>query len=259
MHRSSLILFHTGSDDGLILFHSNNESIDLDPDSSTVISIQFVPLKLNSRHCSIVLTNPELGDVVLSIIALVNKPLPMLPETLHHHHSTVMNSETNTLHLNTTVNSNVEEEIVMHISNSSLENALLEICKWEIGDNDLKRRLLAASLHYATLSSGVYKLQVNDFLEISQDGAEETVVFTIESSNKHFILPDHVNIPTAITGIPLSPNNSGDCLMCHANEEWWLLLLLFLLCIHVCVCRKCKIFLYSFMPARRASMNVMCL
>lgn len=194
--------FLTGSDDELKLFHSKDELIDLDPGSLTVITIQFVPLKLVARHCSVVLSNPDLGDVVLSITARVNKPLPTLPETLHSHHSTIVNSETRTLHLNTTATSTLREDIVIRNSNLALEKALLEISKWELSDSDLKRRLLTESLHYAALSSGVSKLQIDDFLRICQDESEESVAFTIEGSDdKHFILPNLVNVPTFITGI----------------------------------------------------------
>lgn len=163
--------------------------------------MKFVPLKLSPRHCSVVLANSDLGDIVLSVTAFVNKPVPILPEALQQHHSTVVDLETRTLHLNTASNLEVEENIIIRNCNISLENALLEVSKWELDEQDVKRTLLAESLHYAALSYGFTKLHLNDFLEIWNSGPEETIVFSVESSNqKQFTMPKQVNVPTAGTG-----------------------------------------------------------
>lgn len=189
--------FSSGSDDGLNLFHSNESSVCLDPNTPTVITVYFIPLKLTPRHCSIVLSSPDHGDIVISVTALVNNPLPTLPELLHPCRSTIVNVEARTIHFNTTSNLHVEENVIIHSSNVSLENALLEISKWELSDSDLKRRVLTESLHYKALSSGI----TLDFLELS---GNEAIVFTIEGSdNEHFVFPDQVTVPTisSATGI----------------------------------------------------------
>lgn len=163
--------------------------------------MQFVPLKLATRHCSVVLSNSELGDVVFSVTAFVNKPVPILPETKRQHRSTVVNSETRTLHLNTTSNLDFKEDIIIRNCNVSLENALLELSKWELDENDAKRSLLTESLHYAALSHGFSKLHVSDFLEISKSGSEETIVFSVErSDDRHFNMPTQVKVPTSGVG-----------------------------------------------------------
>ena len=185
----------SGSDDGLNLFHSSESSVCLDPDTPTVFTVHFIPLKLTPRHCSIVLSSPDHGDMVISVTALVNNPLPTLPELLHPCQSTVVDVEARTLHFNTTSNLHVEVNIIIHSPNVSLENAILEISKWELSESDLKRRTLTESLHYKALSSGI----TLDFLELSGD---EAIAFTIEGSDsEHFSFPDQVTVPTSATGM----------------------------------------------------------
>ena len=189
------------SDDGINLFHCKDKYIKLVPGASNMIAVIFVPLKLNPRHCSIVLFNSELGDIVLSISALVNHPIPLLPNTLHRHHHTVVNPETRTLHLNTVANSNVIEDIVLKSLNLAFEDALLEISKWKLNEHELNHRLLTGSLRYAALSSGISHLCLDDCVNFSNIGSEEFIVFTVEGSdNEHFILPKEVKVPTNVKG-----------------------------------------------------------
>ncbi len=195
------VCFLIGNDDGLNFFHCDENFVELDPDVSTSLTIQFVPLKLIARHCSVVLSNSDFGDFTLSICASVNQPFPTLPEIIHPNPSTVINMESRTLHLNTTTNSVVKENIVIRNSNVSLEKALLEISKWGLCGDQLKNELLAESLDYAALACGVSKLHIGNCLNVSSNKFEEAVVFTVNGNdNKHFIFPEQVNVPTSITG-----------------------------------------------------------
>ena len=199
------LLFPLGSDDGLNFFHCNDSVVEIDSDVSTAITIQFIPLKQMGRYCSVVLSNSEFGDLVLSICASVNQPQPTLPEIMHPNPSTVINMESRTLHLNATTNLAVKENIVIQNSNVSLEKALLEISKWGLCEDDSKNQLVMESLHYAALACGISKLHIGNCLNVSSNKFEEAVVFTVNGSdNKHFIFPEQVSVPTSITGIELS-------------------------------------------------------
>ena len=175
--------------------------ITLDPGSSHSITVCFVPLKLQGRHCCVVASSKELGDVVFSITAIVNSPIPLLPETLRSNHYTFINSDTRTLHLSATTETILKESIVIHNSNLSLENALLEISKSKLTDTYVKSRLLTESLHYAALSNGVANPQQMAFLETCNEADTELLLFRIEGSDdQHFIFPDHIKVPIAIEG-----------------------------------------------------------
>lgn len=182
------------------MFHSDKEVITLGHESSTDITIKFVPLKLKARHCCVVLSDEEVGDLVYSISATVNKPLPLLPEILHHKHCTFLNSETRTLHLNTRANSPLSESIIICSTNLFLEKALIEISKWKL---NFRKRFLTESLHYAALSNGVSNPHHKKFLNTcTNESDEEVLVFKIENSDSvHFIIPDQVIVPTTITGM----------------------------------------------------------
>ena len=181
----------------------------LESDVSTAITIQFIPLKQIARHCSVVLSNSEFGDLVFSICASVNQPHPTLPEILHPNPSTVVNTESRTIHLNVTTNSAVKENIVIQNSNVSLEKALLEISKWRLCEDNSRNQLLMKSLHFAALACGISELHIGNCLNVSSNKFEEALVFTVNGSdNKHFIFPDKVSVPTSITG------NSHDIFVC---------------------------------------------
>lgn len=182
-----------GSEDDLKLFHCYDNLITVDLDNSAImITVHFVPLRFHTRHCFLVLSNPQCGDVVISIAAKVNKPLPSLPKPLHCNSSTFINTETRTIHFNTFADAlNFAEDIVLPHSNLLLEAALMEISKWELSENELKIRLLTESLQFATLSSKFSKTHVADCVNISSG----QLVFSIEGDNDHFILPEILDVP----------------------------------------------------------------
>lgn len=182
-------------------FHCDECRISLDPDTATVLTIQFIPLKFNDRHCSIILSNPTQGDIVLSLIAHVKKPLPVLPQTLYRDHHTTINQESKTLHLNSFSGQSLTEEIIIQNSNLAFENALLEISKWKLSEEELKWHSLTKSLKYATLSNCVSKLGLGECVNIHDDGAHKYILFSIEESNDHqFLFPREVRVPTNVKG-----------------------------------------------------------
>ncbi len=191
-----------GSDDGINLFHCYDNFVDLDPDVPSMITVQFVPLKYKPRHCSLVLSNDVIGDIVFSILASVNKPVPTLPETLHRHPRTIVNPSTRTLHINAYSDTTVKEDVVIINSNKAFENALLEISKWELTEDELKWRVLSDSPHYAALLSSVNKLQLKDYAEIHNYGDNERIPFAIEGSDsKHFSFPHQLLVSKENKGI----------------------------------------------------------
>ena len=193
---------YVGTDDGFELFHFNNEQISLDHGCSKDITMRFVPLKETTRHCFVVFSDKDVGDIVYSITAIVNKPLPTIPETLCSQNSTVVNSETRTLHLHTSTSSIVKESIIIRNTNLLLEDALLELSKWELSKGDAKRQLLTESLNYAAFITGISNLCSNNFLELCHDDSGEVMIFSIEGSDDtHFSFPDHVKVPTVATGM----------------------------------------------------------
>lgn len=172
---------------------TNQNKIFLEPGRTTSISLKFVPLKLMPKHCAIILKNKQLGDIVLSVYATVSLPNPSVPETRYLNSSTVVNTQTRTLHLKTHAGQTIEEEIIVSSNNVAFENALLEISKWNMSQLEMKQRVVSESFKYAILSTAKMVLGKDNELKNHQLEGHEKIVFLIEGSdNKYFSFPTEV-------------------------------------------------------------------
>jgi hypothetical protein len=172
---------------------ANHNKIFLEPGYTTSLALKFVPLKLMPRHCAIILKNKKLGDIVLSIYATVSLPKPSIPESRYLNSSTVVNSQTRTLHLKAHAGQTIEEEIIISSNNVALENALLEISKWNMSQMEIKQRTVAESFKHAILSTAKMVLGRDDNLENHQLEGQDKIVYSIDGSdNEHFCFPGEV-------------------------------------------------------------------
>ena len=172
---------------------TNQNKIFLERGYTTSLALKFVPLKLMPRHCAITLKNKKLGDVVLSVYATVSLPKPSVPESRYLNSSTVVNTQTRTLHLKAHAGQTIEEEIIISSNNVAFENALLEISKWNMSQMEIKQRIVSESFKYAILSTAKVVLGSNDVLQNNQLEGQEKIVYTIEGSDdKHFCFPGEV-------------------------------------------------------------------
>lgn len=146
------------------------------------------------RQCYILLSSPEQQDLVFSVIVEVKRPLPMLPSVACYDQHTSIDADTKTLHMSTMNGHIVQEGIIVQPSNAAFENALIQVSKWELDEPELRQRMLTGSLKYATLSSDLSRLSVEDVVKSDCDGS---MLFTVEGTDsQHFILPPVVNIST---------------------------------------------------------------
>ena len=199
------------------LFHSNSPSVHLEPGRPTQIGIQFIPLKLEPRHCAVILSNGKLGELILSIASSVRLPYPTTPETRFLNPQTIVNQQTKTVHLKVHAGQTVEEEIVIRNQNPAFENAVLEISKRGMGATELRRRCLSQSLRYAALTTAVTALGLDDSPHSYKDHlTEETAAelsFAVEGSNEFFSLPEVLTVPATQSGSAVLP------VRFHAEEE----------------------------------------
>lgn len=185
-----MCLFLSESDDQMHMFELTNQNkIFLEPGHTTSLSLKFVPLKLMPRHCAIILKNKKLGDIVLSVYVTVSLPNPSVPETRYLNSSTVVNTQTRTLHLKAHAGQIIEEEIIISSNNVAFENALLEISKWNMSQLETKQRIVSESFKYAILSTANMVLGRDD----DQLEGHENIVFSVEGSdNKYFSFPTEI-------------------------------------------------------------------
>ena len=195
----------SGSDDHIQMFQLADQSqIHLEPGYTTILTLKFVPLKFRARHCAIILRNKKLGDIVLSVYATVKHPKPILPESRCLNSSTIVNTQSRTLHLKANAGQTVDEEIIITRNNVAFENAMLEVSKWGMSDLEIKRRILSESFKSAILSTAIATLgldhEPNSCNDQVAEGSEKIVFFVEGSDNKHFSHP---------TEVYLSANSGG--------------------------------------------------
>ena len=190
---------------------ANQDRIFLEPGYTISLVLKFVPLKLMPRHCAITLKNKKLGDIVLSVYATVSLPKPSIPESRYLNSSTVVNSQTRTLHLKAHAGQTIEEEIIISTNNVALDNALLEISKWSMTQTEIKQRIVSESFKHVILSTAKMVLQgKDDELQNHQLEDQDKIVYSIDGSdNKHFCFPGEVC---------LLANNKGKSLT-HAYDN----------------------------------------
>ena len=182
-----------GTKDKIHEFHCDISSMNFGSAAATSLELQFIGLMMGTRQCYVLLSSPG-EDLVVSVTAQVEQPLPMLPSVACYDRHTVVDSETNTLHLSSYSGDTVQEDITVHPSNTAFENALIQVTKWELSEHELKQRVRTESLQYAALTSNLSRLCVDD-LVINDDG--KAILFTVGSTNsKEFNLPPVVNIFT---------------------------------------------------------------
>lgn len=197
----------SGSDDGIQLFNSvsKQQEVYLDTGSVASLPLIFVPLRMEARHCAVILSNQELGDVVLYIAVTVKYPRPIIPEAKCLHSGTLVSKETRTLYLKSLAGDVIEEDILIRSSNVSFESAALELAKLGMSSKELKRRVLTESLQYAALSTAVTALQIKPETTNVQSEKSEQLVFNVEASDSsHYTVPSEISIPADSTGMLVS-------------------------------------------------------
>ena len=180
------------------LFNSPVRTVHLEPHQPIPITIQFVPLKMEPRHCAVVLSHHDLGEIVLSITASVKLPYPIVPQSNLLNPHTIVNKQSKTVHLKVHAGQAVEEEVVIASRNPSFEKAVLEISKWGMSPTELKHRVLSESLHYAALSTAIATLRLDKKPMTYKDSLSEEpdcLTFKVNGNNAYFSLPSVISVP----------------------------------------------------------------
>ena len=180
------------------VFHCATSSLPLSPDQPSTLPIDFTPLKMEQRHCAVLLSCEELGQIVVSIIAIVKLPRPIVPlSPLINKHS-VIDTQSRALHLKVHAGQEIKEELVITSTNPALEQALLDVSIWGMDETELRRRFLSESLRFAALTTAIETLDLapHPNTRNQKTDSNDVLVFSVTGSNEYFILPDEISIPT---------------------------------------------------------------
>ena len=193
------VYIFAGSADKITSFNSHAKELYLEPGIPTNLMVTFVPMKMEPRHCAIILSNNTLGDIVISIKATVKLPFPTLPKTSGPNSQFYVSTDTQTLHLKAYAGETVEEELILCGKNTLLDRALLEICQWGMCEVELKRRMLTNSLKYAALATATQSLgeeRTKAMTGIDCTSRDlDKLVFKVDGANENFKLPESIAVP----------------------------------------------------------------
>lgn len=192
----------------MTVFNPKSHRVFLEPGKPTPVHLTFVPLKTEPRHCAIVLRNSDLGEIVVSVSAAVRLPFPTLPQTSGTNSRIFVNHQTKTLHLNTYAGETVNEDLILTSQNQAFENAMMEVCKWQMSEVELQRRTLTHSMRYAALTVAMETLGLEKKTKTVSDEIREgldKLVFRVEGGNEYFDLPKSVEIPAEQSNTAVLP------------------------------------------------------
>ena len=187
------------SDSNMTIFHCHQQMIKLAPSGQqATLQVEVTPLKMVPRQCYILLSNKELGDIVVAASLSVSLPSPSVPLSTKLHSSTFTDEERKTLHLKVLTGEKVREEIIVESSNPLLEEAAMRLSQWEMDGVEQRRREWTSSFKHASLRTAMKALQLDDSHKSHWDklppGADQ-IHFQVGSSSNLFSLPEEVLVP----------------------------------------------------------------
>ncbi|XP_028275748.1 cilia- and flagella-associated protein 47-like [Parambassis ranga] len=180
-------------------FVSAVRSVSLKSGQADTLSIHYLPFYPRTKHCSVLLISPQVGDMVYMVKATSELPLPS-PLTARPSSNIVSianNSDTSVcapvLRLQCAVGQVCEE--VLHIPriNNLWERALATWGQQHMSASERRRRILTHTLHSSTVRAATAAQKL--FSQKAELPSKE-VEYSVEVSlPKYFTLPSSVKIP----------------------------------------------------------------
>lgn len=177
------------------LFHTHFTTIALQPNQQMDIEVEYIPLKMFPRHCSIILHNEKLGDLVFVICTTVNLPLPSL--SVSQSPNTVVDQYTKTIHMKTVLGDSIQEVININVNNESFESAVQRLGEWEMSPEERKRLLTTGSVGYVSLLGAVKALNLESKHKTHTDcltDEDSCLHFDVSCDSEYLKVPETVSV-----------------------------------------------------------------
>ncbi|XP_055022788.1 cilia- and flagella-associated protein 47, partial [Boleophthalmus pectinirostris] len=172
------------------------KSVFLKSGQEHALNIDYLPFSLGSRYCCVLLTCPQVGDIVYMMKATADLPQPL---TLSAKPSEHVNSSADTcplvLSLQCKVGEVCREVICLPIINMAWEEALAIWGQYTMNDDEHRRRSLTHTLHSSSVRRAIalHKLRKQ---QACLKEPENGIVYNLEVSlPQYFTLPKTVTMP----------------------------------------------------------------
>lgn len=185
------------SDSSMHMFHCSQQTLVVVSGSgkTNLIKLQVTPLRFTSRQCHVLLSNPQLGDIVVTATVSVSLPSPSLPVSNRIHRSSIMDENSCALYMKVMTGERVKEEIIIESNNPLFDQAALALSKWTMSSEEMRRRELTHTLKYASLRTAMEALELGSSPKSHQQpvGADQ-VHYKVKSSCELFHVPEMISV-----------------------------------------------------------------
>lgn len=201
------------------LFHTHNSTITLASNQNSTIDLEYTPLRMHPRQCSIILQSITHGDLVTLVSTSVTLPLPLLPVSPCLLSATLVDKKTKTLHMKTVVGEKIQEQLELCSDNELFDSAVMRICEWEMNHEEKQRRIKTGSMGYASVLAAMNALNLDSTHKTHWDDlpkGSDNLHFDVSCNSELFKLPQTVSVPATKRGhthlpIEFSCDVEGHC------------------------------------------------
>ena len=191
------------------LFHIHSTTVSLQPNQQVHIELEYIPLKLAPRQCSVILHNKQHGDIVSLVSTTVNLPLPSLPLPPNLLSTTVIDQYTKTIHMKTVLGKSIDEVINVGVNNEAFESAVQRLGEWEMCPNLRKQYLATGSTGYMSLLTAIKALNLESTQKQNFLSEKDSCLhFNISCDSEFLKLPKTVSVQansnSKYTQVPVS-------------------------------------------------------
>ncbi|KAM4602134.1 cilia and flagella-associated protein 47-like [Polymixia lowei] len=202
-------------------FFSVVKTVCLKPGQVDTLDLHFLPFHLDTKHCSVLLVSPQLGDMVYIVKAVVELPLPSSLTAKPSPHIPLCPESSDSgvrdpvLSLRCRVGQVCEEVVCVPMVNVAWERALAAWGQRTMSPDERRRRTLTHTLDSSTVRAAVAagRLTKQQAQLISGVAHSEGIQYSVEvSMPKHFHLPPTVTIPVRRdSNVPRDDPADGEC------------------------------------------------
>ncbi|XP_034145586.1 cilia- and flagella-associated protein 47 [Esox lucius] len=188
-----------GDDCGVNDFFSTVRSVFLTAGQTDTINMLYLPFRPGTRHCSVLLVNQQVGELVYLVKGTADLPLPSPLTMKPSPHIVHMNSATSggaqplpRVSLRCGMGSTLDEVVCVPLVNGLWERALATVGE--------QRRSLTHTLDSSSIRAGVatVALPASQALHVHGPAQSQVVEYSVEVSlPEHFLVPDTVSVPVA--------------------------------------------------------------
>ncbi|XP_077461697.1 cilia- and flagella-associated protein 47-like isoform X1 [Stigmatopora argus] len=183
-------------------FISTVISVNLKPGQSDTLILHFLPFSPGTKYCAVLLTCPQLGDMVYMVKATADLPLPSPLRVRHSSNifaipgnSVGPGSCVSALRLRCTVGETCEELIRLPLINSSWENSLALWAQHRMSAMELQRRMMTYTLHSSSVRASMAACMLSKKQSQMKDVDDKNgVVYSVDVS-----LPRYFTVPSTVT------------------------------------------------------------